>query len=825
VSQKAQRAAAYRIFCAALAQEESTRDTFVQQECGGDAGLIEDVRGLIGSLHADSLETAALRGSGPDGSGPAVAPESLIGRSVGRFRLLECIGQGGMGIVFRAERTDGVRQTVAVKLLSTQLGTGARSRFEREAQLLASLEHPSIARLIDAGIEDSQAWIALEFVRGERIDQYCGARAPGVAAILRLVTQLADAVAAAHALLIVHSDIKPANVLVGADGLPKLVDFGIATALRDADPTMPVDTPAGLLFTPHYAAPEQLRGERITVATDVFGLGALCYRLLCGVPPYDHADSALAYLRAVHEGEVTLPSEAARRAGRSLAVSRQLRGDLDAILSRALARDPSQRYASVTALQADLQRHLDGRPVSARPATGRYRLGKFLRRNALATGLTGLLAASLLAGGIVAGLQMRRANIAQQAAAQRDAFLEDLLKSANPWQGRRDATVAELLDAAAKSLDAKLGAEPLVEASMLGLIAETSQGLGRYPQALDANARQIELLRRHGGSATDLSLALSERGKLLILSARNPEAEALLQEAIALTEHVRGAEGALAEALDDLGVVYQNLARGDAAASAYRRALDVYRGAGRDFGVVVSDPIANLGVLYFDEGRYADAAALMRQAVELRRRYLPPEHPDLMDAEFNYASSLEQDHQAPAAEPLFRQLYAAYQRVLGPDHIDTLMAEQGIAHNLLVQKRYAEAAAVGLPAAEGMSRVAGMQHDWTLTAWDVYGLAACRGDDVERGLAALRRVAALRHQDPVAGLWRAQLADVQLGDCLVALGKYAEAESLLRTAAAGLEQTRGARYEHTQQAYRALLELYRHTGRAADAAAVEGKLQ
>ena len=824
MSASPQRARAYRIFCDALAQDDATRDTFVQDQCGADAHLLADVRGLIGSLQANPLETAALRGTEPGGQLAAVAPESLVGRHVGRFRLQECIGQGGMGVVYRAERTDGVRQTVAVKLVPTQLGAGAQARFEGEAQLLASLEHPSIARLIDAGVEDSQAWIALEYVRGERIDAYCDARDLQATAIVRLVVLLASAVAAAHALLIVHSDIKPANVLVGADGLPRLLDFGIATVLRDADSAQPTAAPA-LLFTPHYAAPEQLRGDRITVATDVFGLGALAYRLLCGVPPYPEATSAIGYLRAVREHDVAPPSEAAQQAQRSPAVVRGLRGDLDAILCRALARDPALRYPSVTDLQADLQRYLDGRPVNARPATTGYRLARFLRRNALAVGLASLLAVSLVTGGIVAGLQMQRANLAQQRAVQRDAFLEDLLKSANPWQGRRDLSVAELLESAAKSLDAKLGAEPLVEASMLGLMAETFQGLGRYPQGLDANARQIELLRRHDGAASELSLALSERGKLLILSARNQEALPVLQEAVALSEHQRGAEGALAEALDDLGVVYQNLDRGAEAAASYQRALEVYRNAGRDFGVVAADPVANLGVLRFDQGRYADAVTLLRQAAEVRGRYLPAEHPDLLDAQFNYAAALELDHQPAAAEPVFRQLYASYQRVLGPDHIDTLMAAQGIAHNLLLQKRYQEAAAIGLPAAQGMSRVAGMKHDWTLTSWDVYGLAACLGNDRVQGLAALRRISAARHQDPVAGLWRAYIADVQLGICLVATGQYAEAEPLLLTAVAGLEQSRSPRFAHTQEGYRALIDLYQHTGRAAAATDLQARLQ
>jgi serine/threonine-protein kinase len=438
------------------------------EQCGSDAVLLAEVRGLIRSLKSDALATAALRGTDPR-TVPSIDPQSLIGTSVGRFRLLECIGQGGMGIVYRAERTDGVRQTVAVTLVPTQLGAGSRERFEREAQLLASLEHPSIARLIDAGVEDSQAWIALEYMRGERIDANCEAHNPGAAAIVRLMFELATAVAAAHALLIVHSDIKPANVLVSCSGTPKLVDFGIATALRDVDGSQPAAAPA-LLFTPHYAAPEQLRGGRITVATDVFGLGALAYRLLAGVPPYPEGGSALAYQRAVREREAVPLSEAAQLAGRAVTVVRCLRGDLDAILARALARDPAQRYGSITELQADLQRHLEGYPVSARDANRRYRLGRFLRRNALAVGIISLLGIIIIAGASMVWLQSYRTTEARNMAASRGEFLEKLLKSANPQEGRREFTVADLLDAAARELDSKLSTEPMVAASMLGLL-------------------------------------------------------------------------------------------------------------------------------------------------------------------------------------------------------------------------------------------------------------------------------------------------------------------------------------------------------------------
>lgn len=292
----------------------------------------------------------------------------MQGRTVGRFRLLERIGAGGMGVVYRAERTDGVQQSVAVKLVSSTLDTVTKRRFAREAHLLARLDHPAIARLIDADVEDGRAWIAIEFVRGEAIDEYCAKRSLPARDIVKLLVQLADAVAAAHATLVVHSDIKPGNVLVTADGIPKLIDFGISTALRDATTHADATRSIGRLFSPNYAAPEQITDQPVTVATDVFGLGALAYRLLTGKPPHGEATGAIAYVLAVTHRDVPNASQAAAGAGRSEAVVRALRGDLDAILAKALERDPTRRYQSAIDMRADLQRYLERRPIAARPS-------------------------------------------------------------------------------------------------------------------------------------------------------------------------------------------------------------------------------------------------------------------------------------------------------------------------------------------------------------------------------------------------------------------------------------------------------------------------
>jgi eukaryotic-like serine/threonine-protein kinase len=420
------RATTYRLFAEALDLLEDARERFLEEHCRGDAQLRADVAALlaIAEAGAGGVETGALAGAAPQ------REQSQTGKIFGRFRLREQIGEGGMGVVYLAERTDGVQQMVAVKLVSTRLAAAAQHRLEREVRILARLEHPSVARLIDAGVEGGRAWIAIEFVRGERIDAYCAARNLSTSGIVRLLVQLSAAVSAAHALLVVHSDIKPANVLVTAEGLPKLIDFGIATALREAEPAhapTPTPTPTvevGRLFSPNYAALEQVSGGSVTVATDVFGLGALAYRLLTGAPIYREANSPVAYLMAVSQRDVEAPSRAALAGGRGESAARALRGDLDAILCKALEREPNRRYASAAEFQADLQRYLDGRPVAARAPSIRYRAVKFARRNALVVGLAGLLSVSVVAGGVTVWLQSRSTALARDMAARRGRYAE-----------------------------------------------------------------------------------------------------------------------------------------------------------------------------------------------------------------------------------------------------------------------------------------------------------------------------------------------------------------------------------------------------------------
>jgi serine/threonine-protein kinase len=802
----------YAVFSEALDRPPQELPSFLDERCRGDSELRAEVEALLGIATLDAVETGALLGS------PCPPEQSLAGRTVGRFRLEERIGAGGMGVVYRAERIDGVQQSVAIKLVSVMLAEAVQARFAREAQILARLEHPSIARLIDAGIEAGRAWIAMEFVRGEPMDVYCERHRLSTNAIVSLLVELAGAVTTAHAMLVVHSDIKPANVLITADGRPKLIDFGIATALRDASGATAPTVDIGRLFSPNYAASEQVAGGAVTVATDVFGLGALAYRLLTGAPIHVENTSPVAYLLAVTQRDVELPSRAAQGGGRSPQETRLLRGDLDAILCTALERDPARRYASAAEFRADLQRYLERRPVRARAPSVGYRAAKFARRNALAVGLSSLLGVTLIAGVLSVWLQARNAALARDMAARRGEFLESVLKSANPREGRRDITVAEVLDASARTLDAKLGTEPLTEASLLGLLVDTNMELGRYPEALAASDRELALLRGHGAGTKDIAIALKARGDLFSREGKYADAQAALGEAITALRRLPGQNAALVDALGKLAGVYANTNREATAEATLAEAIAL----DRDHS---GFPQHQLAVLLANEGRYADAAARSREALDLQRKYFHADDPMLLTTEATYAMALSNLHRPDEADPLLREVVAASARVLGPDHPEALAAQIQFGENLLDLDRFVEAATILHRAAESLDRVLGPEHRYTLGAWSEYALAACNSREEQAGLMAEQHVLTIRNRILPANDWHIAAGRAVEGLCLARLHRNAEAEATLLKAAADMEVSRGPGFYWTQKAYAMLRDLYASMARSGDSARFAAKLE
>jgi len=406
-----------RIFTEALDLRDGERAVFVRQACGSDDALYDEVIALLQSREA----AQAALGESATAFAALLLPDLQhhlddaarlpSGTRIGPYRLLEEIGRGGMGTVYLAERIDAYHRRVALKLVKRGMDSDEiLRRFRYERQILAGLEHPHIARLYDGGLsDDGRPYLAMEYVDGRPIDQYCDAATLDIDARLRLFASVCEAVQYAHQNLVVHRDLKPSNVLITAAGQVKLLDFGIAKLLDEeaAGVSAPVTRTGLRVMTPAYAAPEQVRGEAITTATHVYALGVVLYKLLTGQRPYeDVEENAQAAERAVLEQEPVRPSTAITKATETLTperasaaratsverLQRRLQGDLDVMVLKALRKEPERRYASAAAFAEDIRRHLDGLPVTARPDTRSYRVRKFVRRHRFGVGTAAVFA-------------------------------------------------------------------------------------------------------------------------------------------------------------------------------------------------------------------------------------------------------------------------------------------------------------------------------------------------------------------------------------------------------------------------------------------------
>lgn len=503
-----------RLFAEALAVAPDERGPWLRRACGEDTDLLHELQTLL--AHDDARQQTLERAVQAEAD--AVLEGLRAQRQGERFGAWEIVGHvadGGMGAVYRARRADGAfEQVAALKLLGPSLlGEQGRRRLEAERQILAGLNHPHIARLLDGGSSaQGVPYLVMEFVDGLPIDEYCNAHGLDTPARLRLFLRVCDAVDYAHRNLVVHRDIKPSNLLVTADGTPKLLDFGISKLLDAADPSL---TGADQrLFTPARASPEQISGAPVTTATDVYALGVLLYELLAGSLPFAAAGRTSAQIaRDILHTEPGRPSlsvqhasprlRAAQQRGQALTAERlrrELDGDLDNIVLMALRKEPARRYASVTALADDLRRVLEHRPVKARPDAWAYRIGKFLRRHragvVATTGVALVLAG--LTGAHLHRLEQER-SLAQReraTAQQVTAFLSTLFENASPEvQGQAGLTVREMVDGAAGRVDRELAGQPEVQLELLRVLGRVYRHLGDWQASADALQRAVDLAR------------------------------------------------------------------------------------------------------------------------------------------------------------------------------------------------------------------------------------------------------------------------------------------------------------------------------------------
>ena len=682
--------------------------------------LLREVLDLAGDARAHWLETlpaeharlkpaleARLAGE-PDGGAQAAFAAGAV---VGRYRLVRELGAGGMGVVWLAEGTDGhLRRAVALKLpLAVVRNRAQGGRFARERDILASLAHPNIARLYDAGVTgDGQPYLALEYVEGEPLPAWCDARRLPLRERLALFRDVLRAVQYAHANLVIHRDLKPSNILVTADGGVKLLDFGIAKLVTDGDGGQTELTRiAGAAHTPAYASPEQVGNTPVSTASDVYSLGVILYELLCGARPYRLAAASVGELEDAIRHQDPVPPSVAATADAAVArgvptarrLASALAGDLDTIAGKALKKRPDERYPTAAALAADIDRHLAGEPIEARADSAWYRARKFVARNRAAVGAAALVAVSLVAGLSAALWQERSARAEAARASAVQQFMLDLFRAnsgdqTDP-QRARQTTARELLDIGAARAATAFADQPDVRIELLATLAGLYYELGLWEEASALAAQQVALLRA-AGRRRDPRLAAALVGLAEALDRRDVESTSASSEPLAEAEAILDAHGddrsLLRARLHAVAADYYSTGALPVARAHAQRAIAVYRAHHpRDAGLPAA--LAVLANIELRQGEWTATLATIGECLAVARA--------LRISEYRLVPLLRRAGEIHAfvddvaeADALLREAVAISERVNGPRHPATLAVQRALLRHLLWTSRLDEAEAL-----------------------------------------------------------------------------------------------------------------------------------
>ena len=822
------------LFFQAARLHGAERQAFIARETRGEHELERELLALLerGDERKAGSFTRTL------GSGLALAPReerSLVGRVVAKYQLVSVLGRGGAGTVFLGERADKqFSGKVAVKVVDRANAADLGMRFRAERQILASLNHPNIARLIDAGeTDDGQPYLVMEYVEGKPLDQYCDENRLDLRKRLKLFIDICAAVQYAHQNLIIHRDLKPANILVTADGTAKLLDFGIAKLLHHGNSSNTASELTRMnerLLTPEYASPEQIIGGAVTTATDVYSLGIVLYRLLSGLRPYDlsGATSQLEMERSICVADPPRPSSNVLRAMQSppaegeqaiaaLALARgvsperlrrRLVGDLDAIVMRALRKEPQHRYTSVERLVADINHYLDNEPVQARQGNWIYFTQRFVRRHTTAVAASAGFLIFLTAVAIVMSIQrqniaaaLERATHDRERAETVSQFMLDVFSAADPFTNfGKEPTARVLLDKAARSIQNDLTQQPEVRARLLEAIGRSYRRMGQPDRAVAFLQDSLRIQRQlpHedaalGSVVSEIAIALREQGRI-------DESDAYFAEGLDILRRAQGARSEpYAKLLVDLGRLEKLRSNPKQALTYLEQALELTRklkgGRDRDVGAILGE-ISNVKI-WSDDLQGAEQAA--RAAVEIYKSS-PDGDPDRVMADYYLADILFFRGRVDDAAALFQRALAAQRHLYGTSSravADTLAA---LAQVRIAQGKTQEAEKLtreALAIHQDSGSTAHLQIGYLQTMLATVEMRQGRFKEAEQ---VLRDTLVLYAKNVRSDHQYVASAEHYLGEALLAQNKFHEAEVVLlaaterwkRTGAPGWRSARSA---------------------------------
>ena len=782
----------------------------------------------------------------PTATGHAVfRPDSLrrdsrsAPSSIGAYRILALLGEGGMGTVYQAEQQNPHR-IVALKVIKLGVANDQLlRRFEQEAEALGRLQHPGIAQIYEAGTADTglgpQPYFAMEFIQGRPLMEYAAGRHLNVRSRMELIARICDAVNHAHQRGIIHRDLKPGNILVDENGQPKILDFGVAR-VTDSDAQATRQTDLGqLIGTLAYMSPEQVLADPLALDTrsDVYALGVILYEMLAGKLPYTtHGKAVHEVVQAIREEDpVPLSS-----------MDRRYRGDVETIAAKALEKDKTRRYASAAELAADIRRYLSDQPIVARAPSASYQLQKFARRHRAVVAGTAAVFLVLAAGVVASTWEAVRARAAERAAVEQrqradqeaaaakavnDFLQNDLLAQASAANQSSpnakpdpDLKVRTALDRAAARIEGKFGQQPEVEAAVRATIGQTYLDLGLYPEARRQLERALELQRRLLGAENPKTLkTMSRLGRAAYLQGKYAEAESLLGQTLEISRRVLGSEHAdTLYSMNNLASVYYQQGKYPQAEALDDRALEISR---RVLGSEHADTLLSMNNLASDynvQGKYPQAEAIHSQTMEIRRRLLGSEHPDTLMSMHNLAGDYYAQGKFEKAEALFRQTLESKRRVLGPEHSSTLLSTNSLANVYYAQGKFAQAEALDSQSLEIQRRVLGPEHSSTLLSMNnLANIYTAEGKYAQaealfsQTLASTRRVLGPEHSSTL-------LCMNDLADVLYVQGKYAQAEALLGQTLVISRRVLGPKHPGTLNALSDFASMYQRQGKFALAA-------